>query len=62
MTLALTEAELALCYIYDLVLGTIYIKDLICIAKDGVYVKDKLFDCVIRMILYVRDIDNILVW
>jgi hypothetical protein len=60
MTLALTKAELALCYIYDLVLSTIYIKDLICIAKNGVYIKDKLSNCVIKIILYTRDISNIL--
>jgi hypothetical protein len=62
MTLALTEAELALYYIYDPVLGTIHIKNLIYIAKNGVYVKDKLFNCVIKMIFYVRDINNILAW
>jgi hypothetical protein len=60
MTLALTKAELALCYIYNLILDIIYIKDLICITKDGVYIKDKLSDCVIKIILYVRDISNIL--
>jgi hypothetical protein len=31
-------------------------------AKDGVYTKDKLSDCVIRMILYTRDIGDILAW
>jgi hypothetical protein len=60
MTLALTEAKLALCYIYNLILGIIYIKDLICIVKNGVYVKDKLFDYVIKIILYAKDISNIL--
>jgi hypothetical protein len=61
MTLALTKAELALYYIYNLILSTIYIKNLIYIAKDSVYVKDKLFNCVIKMILYIRDISDILV-
>jgi hypothetical protein len=62
MTPALTEAQLALRYLYDPVLGAIYIKDLICMAKDGVYAKDKLSDCVIGMILYTRDIGDILAW
>jgi hypothetical protein len=62
MTPALTEAELALCYIYDLAPDTIYIKDLIYMVKNGVYVKNKLSDCVIRIILYIRDIGDILAW
>jgi hypothetical protein len=53
---------LALRYLYDPAPGAIHIKDLICIAKDSVYVKDKLSNCVIGMILYVRDIGDILAW
>jgi hypothetical protein len=60
MTLTSTEAKLALYHIYDFASGTIHIKDLIRIAKDSVYVKDKLSDYVIRMILYTRDIGDIL--
>jgi hypothetical protein len=60
MTLALIKAKLALCYIYNLILSIIHIKDLICIVKNGVYIKNKLFNCVIKIILYVRDISNIL--
>jgi hypothetical protein len=60
MTLVLTKTELALCYIYDFVLNTIYIKDLIYIAKNSVYVKNKLSDYVIKIILYTRDIGDIL--
>lgn len=62
MTPAPTEAELALRHIYDPAPGTIHIKDLIRMAKDGVYVKDKLSDCVIGMILHARDIGDILAW
>jgi hypothetical protein len=53
---------LALCYFYNPAPGAIYIKDLIRMAKDGVYAKDKLSDCVIRIILYARDIGDILAW
>jgi hypothetical protein len=59
MTSALTEAQLALCYLYDPAPDAIHIKDLICITKDSVYTKDKLSDCVIKMILYTRDIGDI---
>jgi hypothetical protein len=49
-------------HIYDPVPGSIHIKDLIRMAKDGYYVKDKPSDYVIGMILHARDICNILAW
>ena len=62
MTSAPTRAELALRHIYDPAPGSIHIKDLIRMAKDGFYVKDKPSDYVIGMILHARDICSILAW
>ena len=60
MTSALTQAKLALRYIYNPASDNIHIKDLICITKDGFYIKDKPFNYIIRMILHTRDICSIL--
>lgn len=62
MTPAPTQAELALRHVYDPAPGSIHIKDLIRMAKDGVYAKDKLSDYVIGMILHARDIGDICTW
>ncbi len=51
MTLNPTYNELTTCYTFDLVLGTVYILDLIRIAKDSIYIKDKLSDYTIRILV-----------
>ena len=61
MTLALTLAELATWHIFDLALGIIYVLDLIAIAKDSIYVKDKVLDYVIRMIMLAKSIRVIII-
>ena len=55
MTPALTPSKLATRHTFDPAPSTIHIHDLVSMAKDGVYVKDKLSNHVIRMLVLVKN-------
>ena len=55
MTPLPTLDKLAARYIFDLLPGTLYIYDLVAMAKDSLYIKDKVSDYVIRMLLLTKE-------
>jgi hypothetical protein len=62
MTPAPTSSELAARHTFDPAPGTVHIHDLIAMAKDGVYAKDKLSDHVIGMLVLAKDTKVVSTW
>jgi hypothetical protein len=55
MTPLPTPDELAARHIFDLLPGTLHIHDLVAMAKDSLYIKDKVSDYVIRILLLIKE-------
>jgi hypothetical protein len=62
MTPTPTRDELAARYVFDPVPGTVHILDLVTMAKDGIYVKDKVSDYVIGMLVWAKQTEVISAW
>jgi len=59
MTPLLTPDELAARYIFDPTPGTLHVRDLVAMAKDGIYVRDKVSDHIVGVLLHAKDIGAI---
>jgi len=62
MTPLPTPSELDARHIFDPAPGTVHIRDLVAMAKDGIYVKDKLSDHVIGMLVMAKNTGVISAW
>jgi hypothetical protein len=62
MTPLPTPSELATRHIFDPAPGTVHVRDLIAMAKDGIYAKDRVSDYVVGMLVMAKHTGVISAW